>query len=940
MCASAENPSEKVDFKGTLNLPKTDFPLRAESKKNDPLMSARWEREGLFAAAQQVNKGQKSYILHDGPPYANGHMHLGHAYNKILKDIIAKSRRMMGYYTPVIPGWDCHGLPIEQKVSQEQPKAKGAELMAACRTYAMQWVDTQRSELKQLGILMDWEHPYLTADFRYEAAIVKTFAQLVRAGFVERKNKTIPWCPTCRTALASAEIEYEDRKDPSVFVLFPLEPVAAKEIFPNISAPISLIVWTTTPWTLPLNRAVMMKDGAEYVLVEAAGRFFVVGAALVDYAKKIISKAGLGEGIVRTSVVAKAFEGARVHHPVAPDTWVPVILDGSVGLDEGTACVHCAPGCGPIDYEIAVKNGLEIYSPITADGRYAEGIVPAELLGMPVSEGQEWVQKTLKDRGTILFVGSIEHSYPHCWRCHKGLIFRATPQWFCRLDHKNAKENALAAIDAMSFYPAQGKNFLRATVENRWEWCLSRQRVWGVPIPALLNGNEVFVDADMIDRVSDRIAQEGVEYWSRTSIDDLVRDGIITKNIAEKFNQKEGDILDVWFDAGVSHQAVLGQREGLSFPADLYLEGVDQHRGWFQSSLLTSIMLGKGSPTRAIMTHGFTVDQTGRKMSKSLGNVVPPQKVVDAIGTDGLRLWVASVGNEGDAVMSDQLVQNVGQVYRKIRNTCRFLLQNLFDFNYETDALPLDQLEPFDRYALRRLWLLSDQVVAAYERYELAAVYALVNEYCAVEISALYGDVAKDILYCDGAAGQRRRSIQTVFWHILDTLTKLVAPVMSFAAEEASDFYQKNKNQSIHLQPFASMEGIKELFAAVDLQGYDGEWESLFALRSAVMKLIEEQRAAGIVHHPLEAAVTLKLPAGVMYGSVKNLPEFLALLLIVSQVRLVQSSEGLNATGIEGLFARVEHASGTKCPRCWQWSEATDTRGLCPRCQQVVGASA
>lgn len=937
MCASAENPSEKVDFKGTLNLPKTDFPLRAESKKNDPLMCARWEREELFAAAQQVNRGQKSYILHDGPPYANGNMHLGHAYNKILKDIIAKSRRMMGYYTPVVPGWDCHGLPIEQKVSQEQPQAKGAELMAACRAYAMQWVGIQRGELKQLGVLMDWEHPYLTADSRYEASIVRTFAQLVRSGFVERKNKTIPWCPTCRTALASAEIEYEDRKDPSVFVLFDLEPIAAKEIFPEVALPISLIVWTTTPWTLPLNRAVMMKEGAEYALLESAGRFFVVGADRTDYAKKIIAKAGLGDAVVHRTVSAKAFANARVHHPVDVDRLVPIILDGSVGLDEGTACVHCAPGCGPIDYEVAVKNGLEIYSPISADGRYAEGIVPVELVGMAVSDGQEWVQRTLKERGTILYTGTIEHSYPHCWRCHKGLIFRATPQWFCRLDHKQAKETALSAIEKMNFYPSQGRNFLRATVENRWEWCLSRQRVWGVPIPALLNGDEVFVDADMIDRVANYIEKNGIEYWSRTPIEGLVHDGIITQSVAEKFTKKESDILDVWFDAGVSHEAVLGQREGLSFPADLYLEGIDQHRGWFQSSLLTSIMLGKGSPTRAIMTHGFTVDQSGRKMSKSLGNVVPPQKVIDAIGTDGLRLWVASVGNEGDAVMSDQLIQNVGQVYRKIRNTCRFLLQNLFDFDYDRDALPLTRLEPFDTYALRRLCLLNDQVIGAYERYELSAVYALVNEYCAVEISALYGDVAKDVLYCDAAAGQRRRSIQTVFWHILDTLTKLIAPIMSFAAEEVSDFYQKNKNRSIHLQPFASVDGIKDLFAQIDTAAYDAEWESLCALRSAIMKLIEEQRAAGVVHHPLEATVTIKLQEGVGFESIKNLPEFLALLLIVSQVRLVRSAEGLNVTGIEGLFARVEHAAGVKCPRCWQWSEVPNANGLCPRCQQVVG---
>lgn len=929
---------EKLDFKDTLNLPKTDFPLRAESKKNDPLMLARWEQDGLAGAAQRCNAGQKKFILHDGPPYANGDIHLGHAYNKILKDIIAKSHRMMGYHVPAVPGWDCHGLPIEQKVSQEQPETKGAPLMSACRAYAQRWVNVQRTQLKQLGVLMDWEHPYITMDPAYEAATLRVFAKLVRAGFVERKNKTIPWCPTCRTALAAAEIEYEDRTDPSIYVLFELEHERAKTIVPGVTGPIYLVVWTTTPWTLPLNRAVLLKEGADYQLIRAGDRFLIVGKALVQKLTAVLAKTGIIDVTERATIPADQFAGLTVRHPLLKTFFVPVIIDPSVALDEGTACVHCAPGCGPSDYEVAVKNGLEVYSPLTADGRYARGIEPVELEDMLVSDGQVWVQKALETNGTLLAAGKITHSYPHCWRCHKGLIFRATPQWFCLLDHADAKKRALQAIEQMAFYPAQGKNFLRATVDSRWEWCLSRQRAWGTPIPALLGSSgSVFIDPDFIEKVADRVAVDGIEYWSRVSIEDLVTDGLITKSFLTGNYVKETDILDVWFDAGVSHQAVLAVRPELSFPADMYLEGVDQHRGWFQSSLLTGIMLGVGTPTRAIMTHGFTVDESGKKMSKSLGNVIAPQQVIDSIGTDGLRLWVASVGNEGDALMSAPLMQNVGQVYRKIRNTCRFLLQNLADFDAKHGAIAFDQLEPFDRYALRRLWLLSDQVVAAYLRYDLPAVYKLLNEYCTVEISALYGDVAKDILYCDAKNNARRLSVQTVFAHILDTVVKLMAPLLSFAAEEVSDYYQKDKTQSIHLQQFVSVTSIEKLFAETDLDRYDREWALLISMRAAITKLIEEQRAAGLVHHSLEAAVTIYFAQSAELSVIPELVDFLPNFLIVSRVTTVSLCEGLVATGVPGLCARVERAAGVKCPRCWQWTESQESRGLCGRCRAVVG---
>ncbi|HBY06194.1 MAG: Isoleucine-tRNA ligase [candidate division TM6 bacterium GW2011_GWE2_42_60] len=932
-------------FKETLNLPRTDFPLRADSKINDPLMLARWQEELVAQKAMQCNEAGEPFILHDGPPYANGPIHLGHAYNKILKDIITKARRMMGHRVPVVPGWDCHGLPIEHKVSGDNPGLSGAALKTACREYAAHWVNFQRDEFKKLGILMDWDHPYITMDPHYEASILRAFAQMVRAGFIERKNKTVPWCATCKTTLATAEIEYQDRTDPSLYVLFEVEQKDAQRIFPASKNPLFLVIWTTTPWTIPLNRAVWLKNGAAYQRITVEGRDMVVAESLAPaFIAQLCGRESCAAQMGET-VPAELFENVQIRHPFDTTRLVPVILEPSVSLEEGTACVHCAPGCGPQDYEVAVKHGLEIYSPLSADGCYTKGIVPQDLEGQTIAYGQEWVKKQLRVGEKLVFEGKIQHSYPHCWRCRQGLMFRATPQWFCNLNHNKAKEQARAATEQMTFYPAQSRNFLKATLENRWEWCLSRQKTWGVPIPALIevNGTDVFIDPAFIEKVADAVAQEGIEFWDRVTVEDLAKRAFFSPEEAKKYAtasyRKERDILDVWFDSGVSHAAVLMTRPELAYPADLYLEGLDQHRGWFQSSLLTGIMLNQKAPMKAIMTHGFTVDERGRKMSKSLGNVVAPGQVVDMVGTDGLRLWVASIGIDGDAVYSDRLIQNVGQVYRKIRNTCRFLLQNLYDFDHSKDAVALEKLEPLDRYALHQIVLLQKRVIQAYEQGSVTTVYQLLNEYCATEVSAFYGDVVKDRLYCEKKTGHVRRSVQTAFWHILDTLTRLMAPIMSFAAEQVADFYQgaPGTHPSIHLQRFADLSALEHLFDAVDLRAYDAEWQLLKEMRSAVLKGIEEQRAQGVVKHPLEASVTLSYGALSSLTVVGDLASLLPLLLIVSDVTVVdKDTPGLQETAVKGLLIKVERAHGTKCPRCWQFDTQAAASGLCRRCVRVL----
>lgn len=964
-----------VSYKDTLNLPRTDFPIRPSAKVDDPAMIERWKKEDLFGKSFYQNLGNPRFILHDGPPYANGNIHIGHAYNKALKDFVTKSQRMFGKQVPVTPGWDCHGLPIEFKVNQETPGLSREELKVACRAYAQKWIDIQREEFKSLGVLMDWDRYYSTMSFAYEASILRAFGEFVSEGYIERKNKTVPWCPFDQTVLAQAEIEYEERKDPSIYVQFTLEKSVSEKLFPHLKdEPVSLLIWTTTPWTLPLNRAVLIKPNTEYVVLNAKGHHVIVGASLAD---QVAAKLETEKNILATFNSDELVKlGAQAHHPFVEGLMVPIIADDSVLLGEGTACVHSAPGAGPEDYEVGVKNNLEIYSPVGPDGKYDATIKPLELVGMHVDDGQIWVLKKLTELDKLLWKGSIRHSYPHCWRCHKGLIFRATKQWFLDLSKNDLKDRTLELADGIATVPEVGINRLKATLEGRLEWCISRQRTWGVPIPALIctSCDYTHITKEFVNVAADGVAKEGIEFWDRVAVADLLPKNFNCPGCGGTSFTKEFDILDVWFESGVSHYAVLRGNPELGYPADMYLEGKDQHRAWFQSSLLTSIAL-EGKPCmKTIVTHGFTVDAKGHKMSKSMGNVVSPQEMIGKVGTDGLRLWAASIGLSVDAVVSDALMNNVAEVFRKVRNTSRFMLSNLYDFDIDTDAVPLAQMRLVDQHAMHELFLVNFQILKSYAEYDFTAVSHGLSDYCAADLSSYYLDIIKDRLYVEKSDGHARRSAQTACWYILDTLTKLMAPILSITAEQISDMYQKDKTASIHLQGFAELRDVWQMLAQRNLPvrnlvDYGGSlvrggvfdtleqvdrnvfitlqetrWEQLKELRSAVLKALEAKREQGDIKHSLDARVTLHVDgelksvlADLFADTKEDIVSFLREYLIVSQVEVAQSAAGLQPTAMAGFSISVDKARGVKCPRCWNWCETDRADGLCHRCAAVLG---
>lgn len=924
---------ENVDLKQTLNLPRTDFPIRSTPAIDDKLVLESWAKDNIYEKSFNLNSGSPKFILHDGPPYANGHIHLGTAYNKILKDILCKMKRMQGFHVPVTPGWDCHGLPIELKITQENPGLKGGDLKKACREYASKWIDIQRQEFKNLGVLMNWDHPYLTMSKRYEGDTVRAFGVFVEKGFIQKKNKTVLWCYSCQTTLATAEVEYYQRKDPSIYVHFVLPSETSKKLF-DTTLPVSLLVWTTTPWTLPLNKAILVKPDTTYVLLEAIdGMHVIVAKERADAVAALVGQ----QPKILLEMPAERLIGLEAYHPIS-EQLVPVMGAQFVTLDDGTAIVHCAPGCGNDDYEFGVREGLEIYSPITADGRYDKGIHPEVLEGMKVTDGQIWVLKELIDKYKLFHKINFNHSYPHCWRCRTGLIFRATKQWFCDLAKDDLKQKAIKAIDGLLMLPEKTDNRLKATLSGRLEWCLSRQREWGTPIPALLcvECGEAYTSKQFVDKVAEGVEREGIEYWDKVPLDEVKPDGLLCKSCGYGVFEKEKDILDVWFDSGISHFAVLAHNSDLEYPADFYFEGKDQHRGWFQSSLLTSLVIEGRPCTKGIITHGYTVDAKGRKMSKSLGNVVAPHEIIEKLGTDGLRLWVASI-DLNDAIVSDVLFKNVQEVLRKIRVTCRFMLSNLYDFSTK-DLMPFADLLPIDQYALSRLLILNEKVIKAYNEVKYTTVYNLIASYCAEDLSAVYLDIIKDRLYVEKADSLERRSAQTACWYILDTLVRLIAPILSFTAELISNHYQ-DKTESIHLQKFADLSSLTlEYQKLVDKFGGQAEWDNfystVFKVRDALLKSIEEQRAKGLIKHPLEANIKVNV-SGDLEKILNICPTLSALfkeLLVVSRLEFIPNK--LKETEIPELTAEVTVAGGVKCPRCWHYH---DGKLVCERCSDILG---
>lgn len=963
-----------MDLKKTLCLFDTTMPVRANLKELDATLYQFHQENNITEKIYLKNKDNTTaYTLHDGPPYANGPIHLGHAYNKIMKDICIRSHFMMEYNAYTTPGWDCHGLPIEHKVNQENKEANPLEIKTACRTYANNWIEAQKESFKKLGICMDFNIPYKTMNYEYQSDIINSFATLVEKGYISRANKTIPWCCGCQTTLATAEIEYQNRKDPSIYVLFALDKNSYSFISKKLIDTISFVIWTTTPWTLPLNRGVMIKKNTNYLLIQYEDTFLIIGAQCLEHFSQQTNKKYI---IIETFSSNNLING-KVHHPFETDTLVPIILDDCVELGEGTACVHTAPGCGPIDYEIAIKNNLEIYSPISPEGTYTNTIKIPELINMKISDGQGWVITQLQEKKILWHKGSITHSYPHCWRSKEGLIFRATPQWFCNLEKDNFKDKVIDAIEKIQFYPQNSKFFLKSTILNRWEWCISRQRAWGVPIIALINKNNdsYWTSAEFARYIATQIKIHGVEYWDSVSLESLR--SILPADINPSEWRKETNILDVWFDSGISHSAVLKKQN--RFPADLYLEGVDQHRGWFQSSLLTSLAINDCAPMKSIVSCGHTVDEKGQKMSKSIGNVISPEDIVNQIGLDGLRMWVSSVNLGGDIVVGKKIFDNISEVYRKIRNTCRFAVQNLVDFDLHKDMVAFDNLGVVNQAIIKKMFIYQIKIINAYQQYNFPEVFHTLIEIATSFLSSFYFDTIKDILYCDKANGQTRKATQSTLYIILDIVTKLIAPILVNTSEDITNHYKSNKNESIHLSSFCKFiwfkesqllentifqlnnetpfhqKNIQKLYniiiesenqekhISINTTNHANYFINLITtFRSDVFKATEELREQNIIKQSIEAEILLQIGKNSKYEHIINvlkkelideLIPTLCQLLLVSDIKIENDNNEMH----DNFKIIAKKHTGKKCERCWKYFyQKNNTKVICQRCQEAI----
>ena len=925
-----------MDYKKTVNLPKTDFPMKADLARREPAMLEAWERDDLYGQIRNGAAGRPKFVLIDGPPYANASIHIGHAVNKILKDIIVKSRTLDGYDSPYVPGWDCHGLPIEQQVEKQHGRI-GQRLDArafrqACRDYAASQVDGQREDFKRLGVLGDWDHPYLTMLPKYEAEQLRAFAGIIRNGHVVRGFKPVHWCLDCRSSLAEAEVEYEERTSPAIDARFPV--VDAADLAGRFGVPAgqatdaSVVIWTTTPWTLPANQAVCVHPDLDYVLVEAdagGGReHLVVAAALLESLSK---RAGLGHVRNLGHASGSALEGLRLQHPFY-DRVVPVILGDHVTTDSGTGAVHTAPGHGVEDYVVGRRYGLPVDNPVGPDGRFLEGTPLFE--GQQVFKANDAVVAALAERGRLLRHEAYLHSYPHCWRHKTPVIFRATPQWFVSMDTEGLRSAALEEIRKVRWVPGWGEQRIASMVEGRPDWCISRQRAWGVPLALFVHrktGEPHPRSAELLEQVALRVEQSGLEAWFDLDPADLLGDEAADYD-------KTDDVMDVWLDSGVVHHCVPALRPGeIPFPADVYLEGSDQHRGWFQSSLLASVA-GKGqAPYREVVTHGFVVDDKGRKMSKSLGNVIAPQKVVSNLGADVLRLWVAATDYSAEMNVSDEILKRTSDSYRRIRNTARFLLGNLHDFDPSRDALPPGELVAIDRWAIERARRLQQEVIEAYREYEYHLIYQKVHNFCVVDLGAYWLDILKDRLYTTPAAGRPRRSAQTAMYHVAEAMVRWLAPILSFTAEEIWKFLPGQRGASVFLGTWWSLPDVHPA------PGID--WEAVLALKADVSRELERLRVAGEIGAPLEAEVDVYLDEA-QRARLGGLGEELRFVLITSDARFFDAparpADAVPAASVakEGAWIAVRPLDHAKCGRCWhrRADVGSDPRHpeLCARC--------
>ncbi|MEW6237791.1 MAG: isoleucine--tRNA ligase [Candidatus Omnitrophota bacterium] len=935
-------------------MPATEFPMRANLAQREPEILKLWDEMKLYHKIREARKDKPLFVIHDGPPFANGDIHLGTALNKILKDMVIKSKLLLGWNIHYRPGWDCHGLPIEMNITQEMTKGKKEEiepieLRKRCAKYALKFVDKQRQSFKRLGVLGEWERPYLTLKPQYEAEELRQFAQFVRRGCVYQGLKPVYWCSYLQTALAEAEVEYEEHTSPAIYVRFPLTPESSARLRNGAGKtndkPINGVIWTTTPWTLPANRAVCFHPNFIYALLPLENEYVLIAKDLVS---RFLQETGLtGEGEPIGSFTGKELEQLRIQlQPPFSSQAVPLICGSHVTLEQGTGAVHTAPGHGHEDYLVGLEYNLEVFSPVDHEGRFTEKSPVCR--GLRVEEANQPILEKLKEAGLLVHHKKLVHSYPHCWRSKKPIIFRATRQWFISLEKDNLRQRLLETIDKVNWIPSWGRQRIRGMVENRQEWCISRQRSWGVPIPAVYFGEdeEAILDAELIEEAAEIVAKEGTDFWFRaiahpeelqrlSRLKELIPEG---KTLADV--RLEKDILDVWFDSGSSHHAVMANEENY-FPVDMYLEGSDQHRGWFQSSLVISLGAGHEAPYKTVLTHGFTVDEKGRKLSKSLGNYVSMDDLVKQAGADVIRLWIAAEDFRGDMTFSDEIFKRIMESYRRIRNTARFLLSNLNGYS-PSQCVPESERLSLDRWILNRWRECKKRISDSYERYDFHRIFYDLNNFCSVDLSAVYLDVIKDRLYVSGKENKARRAAQSTLAEIAVELTACAAPILTFTSEEIWSHLRKMglaEEESVYLYE------LNAKIPEADPQ-FMMEWDKRFMLRAEAIKTIEQARKEGVIGHSLDCRVLLDVSNKDWRRIIENaidepLGDDLASVCIVSQIVLEPLSDRngvYESAVIPGLKIAVVKAAGEKCPRCWRYDEQIGGEGqdICPRCREML----
>ena len=928
-----------ADYNETLNLPKTAFPMRAGLAKTEPALLSEWEENKLYDKLMHKNDGKPLYIVHNGPPYANGNIHMGHALNHILQEFVVRYKNMSGFKAPFVPGWDTHGLPTELKARKKAGVSNSSdisdmELRKLCKEFVMDYIDDQRAQFRRLGILADWEHPYITLQKEYEAKQIEVFAKMACDGHIYRGLKPVYWCSDCKTALAEAEIEYANDVCYSIYVKFRLKNDNGK--LTNLGIDLNktyFVIWTTTTWTLPGNVAICVGPKFNYNVVKAAnGEFYIMAEELTAAAMR---KSGLEEYEVVASLSGKELEFMRAEHPFLERESL-VIVGDHVTLESGTGCVHTAPGHGVEDFEVCQNyEQIEVIVPVDDNGVLTKEAGQFE--GLSTEKAGKPIAQHLESLGLLFATERMEHQYPHCWRCKHPVIFRATEQWFCSID--DFKETALEEIKKVRWLPAWGQERISSMVRDRKDWCISRQRKWGVPLPIFFceECGEPLIDKDVMLKVAEMFRADGSDSWLARSEKEILPEGTRCKKCGSQDFRKESDIMDVWFDSGVSHAAVCAQREDLTWPADLYFEGADQYRGWFQSSLLTSVATTGKAPYKTVISHGWVVDGEGKKQSKSLGNGMEPQEVVKQYGADILRLWVASADYHADVRLSQEILKQLSEAYRKIRNTARYILGNLYDFNPDEDSLPLSKLLPVDKWALDKLNQLIDKARTAYENFEFHQVYHSVRKFCVVEMSNFYLDIIKDRLYVEPAASATRRAAQTTIYLILNAMTKMLAPILAFTTEEIWRYMPHRRDEDVEAVLFNAMPEKIDLDVTAD---FVKTWDRIGELRVEVQKALEIARKDKVIGSSLEACVTLHCD-GELHDFVASVKDDLKDVFIVSQVELEKSGTGeFVAESINGLTVGTSRANGKKCERCWSFSDTvgknSKNENICSRCAAIL----